>query len=181
MPWVDVAEIVRLNPPTQKEIEQVHEYRKQKVKARFLADENFPQRVTRGIRRWGARVVTVQELRTRGHPDENHAAYALKHGLMLLSCDRDYLDERKFPLIHCPAIAVFDFASGSAKEILGALQCLSRVLSAPQFFDKWVKIDANPTSWTEYSRHLDGTTARSRYRLVRGRIQEWVVAASSGA
>ncbi|HEX4310602.1 MAG TPA: DUF5615 family PIN-like protein, partial [Acidobacteriaceae bacterium] len=49
----------------------------------------------------GAQVVTVQEADLRRHPDENHAAFALRYGYILLTCDRDYLDNRKFPLIHC--------------------------------------------------------------------------------
>jgi len=73
--------------------------------ARFYADENFPYLATRMLRRFGAQVVTVQEADLRRHPDENHAAYALRYGYILLTCDRDYLDNRKFTLIHCPAIA----------------------------------------------------------------------------
>jgi predicted nuclease of predicted toxin-antitoxin system len=174
MGWVDLTEIVRANPPTIKEVQQVVEYRRLRAKARFIADENFPTSATELLRAMGGRVVTVQELNRRAHPDENHAAYALKHGYILVSCDRDYLDERRFPLIHCPAIAVFDFGSATLEEIRQAYQCVDRILSAPQFFDKWVKIDAKRESWVESSRHLDGTTSRSRYRVYRGTIQEWI-------
>ena len=119
-------------------------------------------------------MITVQDVARRRHPDENHGAYALKHGYILITCDRDYLNERRFPLIHCPAIAVVDFGTGSAQEIRQTFTCLERVLGSPQFFDKWVKIDARRDSWTEYSRCLDGTTSRLRYRVHRGVIQEWV-------
>lgn len=174
MAWVNVIEIVRNHPPTKKEIEQVLEYRRRRARARFYVDENLPTAATEVLRRMGARVVTVQDLGRRGHPDDSHAAYALKHGYMLLTCDRDYLDERRFPLIHCPAIAVFDFGSGSLKEIRQSFTCLERVLGSPQFFDKWVKIDARRNWWAEYFRCLDGTTSRSRYRVYRGHIQEWI-------
>jgi hypothetical protein len=122
----------------------------------------------------GGRVITVQDSGRRGEPDENHAAYALKHGLILATCDRDYLNESRFPLIHCPALVVLDFGSGSLQEIRETFTCLERILASPQFFDKWVKIDAKRDCWTEYSRCLDGTTSRSRYRVYRGRIQEWI-------
>ena len=117
MGWVDITEIVRANPPTKKEVQQVHEYRRRRAKARFLADENFPTSATELLRGMGGRVVTVQELNRRAHPDENHAGYALRHGYILVSCDHDYLDERRFPMIHCPAIAIFDFGSGTREEI----------------------------------------------------------------
>ena len=122
----------------------------------------------------GAKVITAQEVRLRQHPDENHAAYALKNGYILLTCDRDYLDEQRFRLIHCPALAVFDFGAGSYEEIKQAFICLWRALRAPQFYDKWTKIDAKRDSWTELSRHLDGTTSRVRCRVHRGQFQEWV-------
>ncbi len=175
MGWVNLTERIRDNPPTEKEIKQVLDYRRRKAKARFYADENFPALAVELLRKMGGKVVTVQEAGRRRHPDENHAAYALKHGYILLTCDRDYLDESRFPLIHCPVIAVFDFGSGSHRdEIQQSFTCLKGTLRSPQFFDKWTKIDAKRDSWTEHSRHLDGTTSRSRYRVYRGNFQEWV-------
>jgi predicted nuclease of predicted toxin-antitoxin system len=174
MGWVNLTELVRANPPSEKETEQVFEYRRRNAKARFYADENFPALATQILRKMRARVVTVQDVGLRKHPDENHAAYALKHGYVLLTCDRDYLDEGRFPLIHCPAVVVFDFGSGSLEEIRQSFTCLKTILGSPQFFDKWVKIDAKRDSWTEYFRTLDGSTSRSRYRVYRGNLQEWV-------
>jgi Domain of unknown function (DUF5615) len=86
---------------------------------------NFPARATAALRNLGGRMLTVQESRRKGQPDENHAAYALKHRFILVTCDRDYLDERRFPLIHCPAIVVFDLNSGSLQEIKDAFTCLT--------------------------------------------------------
>ena len=92
----------------------------------------------------------------------------------ILAALRDYLDEQRFPLVHCPAIVVFDFGSGSSREMKGAFQFLRTMYGSPQFFDKWVKIDAKRDCWSEYWRFLNGTTSRSRYRVHRGRLQEWV-------
>ena len=142
MAWVNLIDLIANAPPSRKEIEQVLDYRRRGARARFYADENFPALATTILRKMGAKVVTVQEVGHRKHPDENHAAHALKHGYALLTCDRDYLNENRFPLIHCPAILVFDFGSGSPREILRAFTCLRRILSTPQFFDKWTKIDA---------------------------------------
>jgi hypothetical protein len=69
---------------------------------RFYADENFPTAAIEILRRLGANVITVRDARRRGHPDENHTAEALRMGRILITCDRDYLNERRFPLIHCP-------------------------------------------------------------------------------
>lgn len=174
MPWVDEEELTAQMPPKEKEAEEVLKYVARKAKVRFLADENFPARAVDILRELGARVVTVQEVGTRRHPDENHAAYALRERLILVTCDQDFLDKRKFPLIHCPAVFVFDFGGGSEREIWQAYRCMSVVFPAPQFYDKWCKFDAGRDSWTATFRYQNGTTSRSRFRLFRGRIQEWV-------
>jgi hypothetical protein len=154
--WVDAAEIVKQKPPSEAELRQGMEYLKRGAKARFYADENFPFIAARILRRLGAQVETVQEAGLCGHPDE------------------DYLDNRRFPLIHCPAIAVFDFGGGSVSDILAAFRCLRPVFRTPQFYDKWTKIDAVRDSWIISSRFVNGTTDRSRYRWHRGNLQEWI-------
>jgi predicted nuclease of predicted toxin-antitoxin system len=174
MSWVDIELLTANNPPTAEEVRQVLLYRARRAKARFYTDEHFPTRAVELLRRMGGRVETTHETRRTGHPDEGHAAYALRNGLVLLTCDRDFLDNRRFPLIHCPAIFVFDFGSGSVREMQQAFRCLAGVFRTPQFYDKWWKVDAQRDCWTEYVRFQNGTTSRSRFRLWRGRLQEWI-------
>lgn len=174
MPWMHVVEIAKQNTATKKEIEQVLDYRRRKAKPQFYADENFPSAAVKLVRSRGVHVLTAQEADRQGHPDENHAAFALKDGRVLLTCDRDYLDERRFPLIHCPVIVVCDFGSGSSNEMRQTFRCLRAMFTVPQFFDKWTKIDAKRESWTEYCRYLNGRTSRTRYRLYKGQLQEWM-------
>jgi len=109
-----------------------------------------------------------------GHPDENHAAEALRLRRILITCDHDYLDERRFPLIHCPALIVCDFGSGTEQDIRHTFACLGGAFAASQFFDKWIKIHATRDGWTTITRHLNGTTARTRYRIYEGRMRQWV-------
>jgi predicted nuclease of predicted toxin-antitoxin system len=174
MAWIDIETLVQANPPSRREAQQVLDYLARRAKARFYADENFPRQAVTLLREIGGRVQTAQDAGLAGHPDESHAAYALKRGLVLLTCDRDFLDERRFPLIHCPAIFVFDFGSGTLSEMRQAFRCLASVFRTPQFFDKWWKIDAKRDCWIETVRYLNGTTSRHRCRLWRGRLQEWV-------
>lgn len=174
MPWVDMKNVVEANPPTDREVRQVEDFVRRKAKPRFYADENFPRTATAILRKLGADVLTVQEARRQRHPDENHKSEALRLGRVLITCDRDYLNEECFPLISCPAIVVCDFGRGTVREILDTFHCLTSIFRAPQIYDKWSKIDAKRDSWKEYARHLDGTTSTIRLRLYRGRMQEWL-------
>src|SRR5215510_9604336 len=106
MTWVNVQDLP-LPPVPQEQVEQVIKYSKQKKTfPRFYADENFPARAVEILRTRKFDVLTVVEAKKSGHPDENHTAEALRLGRVLITCDRDYLDERRFPLISCPALVV---------------------------------------------------------------------------
>jgi len=172
--WVNIQDLVAANPPPIREARQVLEHLARRAKARFYADENFAAPAVAILRAMGAKVGTAQKAGLTRHPDENHAAFALRKGLVLITCDRDFLNERLHPLIHCPAIFVFDFGTGSEIEIRQAFRCLAAVLQMPQFFDKWWKVDAKRDGWHEQARHLNGATSRDRMRLWRGRLQQWV-------
>ena|SRR5258707_1362649 len=174
MAWVDEEQLVAMTPPNEKEAKEVLTYLAHRAKPRFYTDENFPNQAVQVLRQMRAKVLTVQETRKTRHPDENHTAYALRNGLILLTCDRDFLDNRRFPLIHLPAVFVFDFAAGSVREIRQANRCLAPVFMAPQFYDKWCKVEAHRDSWTASFRYQNGSTSKNRFRLWRGRIQEWV-------
>ncbi len=174
MAWVNIEKPAKTEMPAEREKREILENVRRRAKARFYADENFPGVAVGILRQLGADVSIVREAGCTGHPDENHAASALRLGRVLITCDRDYLDERKFPLLRCPAIVVCDFGSGTESEIIDTYQCLWAILTAPQFFDKWTKIDAHRSAWSEYTRFQDGSTARQRYRRYQGRLQEWV-------
>lgn len=121
--------------------------------------QNFPSLAIKILSELGADVLTVRDVRRHGHPDENQAAEALRLGRILITGDRDYLNDRRFRLIHCPALIVFDFGNGTVDDIRSTFACLGGPFSVPQFFDKWTKIHATRDGWTEHTRHLDGTTA----------------------
>ena len=106
MTWVNIEVLVRQNPPTQKEVQQVLDFMALKAKPRFYADEGFLQQAVQLLKGAGARVQTAREAGLVGHSDEDHIGYALRNGLVLLTCDRDFLDEQRHPLMHCPAIFV---------------------------------------------------------------------------
>jgi len=173
MVWVNVEDTF-VQQPSQQEIEEIERYSKlKKTKAKFYTDENFQSSAIKLLRERGFDVLTAQEANKLGHPDQNHLAEAKRLGRVLLTCDRDYLNDRIYPLIHCPTIVVFDFGLKSKAEMISAFQCLAYVASFPQFFDKWCKIEAKPGEWIERLRFLDGTSSRERLRFFHRRIQVW--------
>ena len=92
---------------------------------RFYTDERFPARAIELLRSVGARVQTADEANLSGASAEDHAAYARMRGMALLSLDRHFLDDRRFPPQRGPAIFVFHFGEGSLADMRRAFRCVA--------------------------------------------------------
>ena len=74
--WVDFE----AEAPKPKEAQQVFAYFQRKAKARFYADENFPERAIALLREMGAKVQTSRQAGLNRRSDEDQLAYALRNG-----------------------------------------------------------------------------------------------------
>ncbi|MFC6522161.1 DUF5615 family PIN-like protein [Undibacterium arcticum] len=83
-----------------------------KKKARFLVDENMGNDVAVLLRDFGYNAIFVAEAGLIGHPDETVFAYAWKDNRIILTHDRDYLDDRQFPFHRNPGVIVLPGAGG---------------------------------------------------------------------
>ncbi|MDQ5827943.1 MAG: DUF5615 family PIN-like protein [Chloroflexota bacterium] len=111
MPWVDMYKL--LPPLSREEAAEIENYgRAIKRKPRFYVDEDVPTLAVEILREWEFNVLTAEEAGKRGHPDENHLAEAQKQGRILITCDRGYLNERRFPLNQTSALIVCAFGFG---------------------------------------------------------------------
>lgn len=136
MTWVSVEGMVE-QPPSQREIAEIERYAKlRKPKSKFCADENSPAQAIEILREWDLGVLTAQEAGRQGHPDQNHIAEARRQSRVLITCDRDYLNDRIYPLVHSPTIIVFDFGSKTRTEMISAFDCLAYVAKFPQLYNK---------------------------------------------
>ncbi len=173
MPWRDVEEDFTETKLSKKEAAELESYLRTKKKLRFYTDADVPTQAVEILRELGFNVQTAEEAGRKGHSDENHVAEARKQGRILITRDRDYLNERRFPLHMCPTIVVCNFGSETLDQISSTFDCLAVIATMPDFYDEWVKIDANPSEWTE-TRFQDGTIGRSRHRFYQDELQVWV-------
>jgi hypothetical protein len=74
-------------------------------KVRLYADEGVEEEVVQAIRDRGVNIFSVRERGEQGKPDEVHLATARRESRFLLTKDKDFLDDRRFPLQkHGPGI-----------------------------------------------------------------------------
>src|SRR5215204_2788602 len=148
MPWVDVDNFADFDLSEEEE-KALEEEEKRKKKLRFYIDADVPDQVTQILRERKFNVLTAQEAGRRTHSDETHLAEAQKQIRILVTCDTDYLNERRFPINKCSTLIVCDFGTGSREQIIDTFDCLSTIEWAPQLFTRWMKIHAKPSYWTE--------------------------------
>ncbi len=168
MPWV------RIVPASKAETAA---FRRQFAKkARFLLDENLPVGIADGMRRLGWNTKTSAELGLRGRGDEELFALAHRRDRVLVTCDRGFLNERRFPPHRNPGVIVLHGGSGDTQALVnGLLAVLPLVGNHRELFrGSTVEVDARGV-FTVTDRDYD-TSARTskRYRYSRrGELEEW--------
>ena len=81
---------------------------------KFLADENFPKPVIITIRRLGHSVKTIQQEKLRGSSDETVAGIALVEKRLVLTFDKDFLENQ----VQSIQTIVFHFPKVPTSEII---------------------------------------------------------------
>jgi predicted nuclease of predicted toxin-antitoxin system len=90
-------------------------------RARFLVDENVGEGVAEALRgaRWNVKF--VGEVGLDRHDDSDVFAFAGREGRFIVTHDRDFLDDRRFPPHRNPGIVVLPGGAGEERELLRAL------------------------------------------------------------
>lgn len=146
-------------------------------KARFLLDENLPVGIADGMRRlhWNAKTST--ELGLKGRGDEDLFAIAHRKDRVLVTCDRDFLNERRFPPHRNPGVIVLHGGSGDVDGLVnGLLAVLPLVGNHRELFrGASIEVDARGV-FTVTDRDYDtGARTSKRYRYTRhGNLEEWL-------
>jgi predicted nuclease of predicted toxin-antitoxin system len=167
MPWIertiDDAEAIEFST----------EHRK---KGRFLVDESLGEEAARVIRSAGWNAVFVSEVNLRGRSDEEVFAFAWSDNRVILTHDRDFLDDRRFPPHRNPGVVVLPGAEGSnavlEKELARVLITLGSYREAYRGHKIHVRDDG---TWAIRSRDCpSGSRGTRLLRFERhGRILEW--------
>jgi predicted nuclease of predicted toxin-antitoxin system len=121
MPWKKV------DLPAQREIDAY--VRQFKKKARFLVDESLGSEAAKVIRELGWNVKYVDEVALVGHSDEGVFAFAWSDDRILLTHDRDFLDDRSFPTHRNPGVVVLPGGDGDEAALIKALSFVLSVVA----------------------------------------------------
>ncbi len=162
-----------LPPVTDK---QSRDFGRFKKKARFLVDESLGEAVARVLRenKWNAEF--APDVGLGGHSDEDVFAYAWREDRVLLTHDRDFLDDRRFPPHRNPGIVVLPGASGTGEGLGAALRSIVSIIGPNRKAFRRFKIEITQEGMWNIKHMTRASDEVRNWRLRFGRdgeIYEW--------
>jgi predicted nuclease of predicted toxin-antitoxin system len=148
-----------------------------RLEAKFYADENVELVVVEILRDLGFDVLTASEAGLVHRDDADHFALAHREGRILLTYDRDFLNDRGFPPHRCSGVVVLDIQPLTRQVLEESIYLLKVIVRPYRELWKGSKIlivrDYQMTVWQR--EHDSGRRTKTRYRPREGRIaEEWV-------
>jgi predicted nuclease of predicted toxin-antitoxin system len=143
-------------------------------KARFLVDENLGTTVADILRALGWNARAADEVGLRGHSDEDVFAYAWRQSRIIVTQDRGYLNDRRFPPHRNPGLVILPNGSPNG-EVFGRTMRAALDLVGP-LAKLWVGskivVSEDGTISITSRNHDTGVMETDRYRLTAGEYAE---------
>lgn len=91
-------------------------------KSRFLVDESLDPTLVLALEKLGWKAESVADVGLSGHSDEDVLAHAWRKGYILLTSDKDFLDDRRFPPHRNPGVIILPNAPIDSDSFTTALR-----------------------------------------------------------
>lgn len=145
-------------------------------KLRLLSDSQVPKPVIEEIRQ---AKISIEELenKMKERSDEDILEFANKKGYVLLTLDKDFWDDRKFPLHKVKGIIYVSVNPNNHFRILRAFGLVYGCFAKEYPFDWWheMKIKTTDSEFVIKMRNYEGRVLKYKMKLKRGYLvaKEW--------
>ena len=138
-------------------------------KFKICADANVPKRMVDEIRQSGIPVKTTFEDQVSTKADTSVLAWVKQSDRVLLTLDRDFWDDRKFPLQKSPGVLFIDIPPDRVDEALEAFWLVFKTFAC--FLGNWeeMKIRASRNGYILKGISWDGNNVHYETKVVNGR------------
>lgn len=123
--WFDISEDMWVEPNTTPR------------KLKLCSDASVPQPIIDELRNAGLSVLTAYECNVATHADEAILAWSRRNGRVLLTMDRDFWDDRKFPLQVVPGVIFLDVPPDSVDEAMSAFGLMYGTFARTYSLEYW--------------------------------------------
>jgi uncharacterized protein DUF5615 len=165
----------RLLPPGTQD--QHKDFGRLRKKSHFLVDESAGHAVATVLREFGWNAVFGPDVGLQGRSDEDVFAYAWRENRILLTHDRDFLDDRRFPPHRNPGVVVLPGASGSGAGLGTALRNITGMLGTHRKAFRSFKIEISSDGVWNITNMTRASDTVRRWRLKfgpRDEVYEWI-------
>jgi predicted nuclease of predicted toxin-antitoxin system len=138
-------------------------------RARLYADEMVEDEAIGFLRSNKVNVQSARELDFAGRGDSFHVSHALRTKRFLLTKDRDFLNDRKFPLNHIPGIIVIKANMTRVAEYATCLNLIVGFVVPYGEIRYGQKIEVTPARLSHHFRGADGQLVDEEFRLRDGK------------
>ena len=148
-----------------------------KRKAQFLIDESLGVEAARFIRALGWNAVYVGEVDLGGKSDEDVFAIAWRDDRIILTHDKDFLNDRRFPYHRNPGVIVLPGATGETPGLLNAVSGVLRLIGPYREANRGIKIEITEDGIWSIKGFSKGQVSLQRKRVKfgqKGEVWEWV-------
>jgi predicted nuclease of predicted toxin-antitoxin system len=163
-----MAKWVRLADPPKKQVPILR--RLLGGRARYLVDESLGKGVAELLTDWGHNVKYGPSVGLGGHADEDVFAYGWRKGRMILTHDRDFLDDKRFPYTRNPGVIVLPGGDGNDRALLKTLY------SAVGVFSTYSNVYPN----AKIAIDSEGVWTVRSYDKTRGRVENETLKLTNG-
>jgi predicted nuclease of predicted toxin-antitoxin system len=168
MPWREL--------PLPKNKERWRELNRLTVRrSRFLVDEGLGVGVANVIRGFGYNTIFGPDLGLGGKSDEDVYGFAWRSERILLTHDKDFLDDREFPFNRNPGVIVLPGEEGEEVPLARAIGSMLNIFGTHGriFPNAKIVIDSNNVWYIKNYRKADGFVEHSRLMFKNGRVFRW--------
>lgn len=139
-------------------------------KLKICADANVPKRLVDEIRRAGVPVQTALESQVSTKSDTSILAWTRSEERVLLTLDRDFWDDRKFPLHKSPGVLLIDVSPARVEDALEAFWLIFETFA--RYIGNWneMKIRASQNGYYLKGIAWDGGIMHYEIKIINGRV-----------
>ena len=148
-----------------------------KRRARFLIDESLGVEAARVIRALGWNAVYVGEIGLGGKSDEDVFAIGWRDDRIILTHDKDFLNDRRCPYLRNPGVIVLPGATGGTPGLVDAVSGVLRLIGPYREANRGMKIEITEDGIWSIKGFDKGQVSLQRRRVKfgqKGEVWEWV-------
>jgi predicted nuclease of predicted toxin-antitoxin system len=168
MPWR------LLTPPPSKEREREVNHLTQR-RSKFLVDEGLGPGVADVLRLLRYNTIFAPDVGLGGHADEDVYAFAWRTKRVLLTHDKDFLNDRKFPFNRNPGVIVLPGEEGEQAPLGAAIRSMLNIFGTHGriFPNAKIVIDSNNVWYIKNYRKEDGYIEEARLKFTKNSVFSW--------